>query len=192
MPISCNFGPNDLLLAVPCVFSVSKDVEGELLPTSAEKEECKRLECVTLTTTHAIRAKVSAHDCDSKRSQPLDGGLSVSPLTTIFEDADPNGRGIHAGNFRWVAPGLLITGRIQGVTNAGVLRKPLSQACEECRNPGAMVGRLCGTIRRALFDPALVGAVVTGVYRFEYKPDGEGGSGGIIGALEGAIVQECP
>jgi hypothetical protein len=189
MPITCNFTPPELWQLQPCLWSVSKDLQGELLPLHSEKEECPKLDCVTLTTAHVIRARVTAHACDSSRSKPLDGALLVERLTTVFEAAEPTGRGIHVGQFRWVATGLVIDGTMRGVTNAGIMREPLRHPCEECRNPGVMIGQFCGTIRRG--PPELVGAIVTGVYRFEFEPSHEGGRGPLRGVIEGAIMQDC-
>ena len=97
----------------------------------------------SLTTIHALKAEVSAHDCDSEPAKALDGPLVIERLTTIFEDGEPRGRGVHAGDFAWRGS-VYIEGRIQGITNAGITRAPQRTACEECRNPGVMIGRLCG------------------------------------------------
>jgi hypothetical protein len=192
MSITCDFGPDDLWRLIPCVGSVSKNLEGELLALGAEKEECPKLDCVTLTTLHAIRGRLAGGPCDSGRTARLDGPFVVDRLTTIFEAGDARHRGVHAGEFRWFHRGLVIDGRMQGVTNAGVMRDPLRQPCEECANPGVMLGRLCGRVRRCFFDPGLIGAVVTGIYRFEFDPTEAGGQGALIGVLEGALIQACP
>ena len=78
----------------------------------------------------------------------------------------------------------------QHIADVTAVKHPQRHACEECRDPGALIGRLCGTVVRAV-DPRLVGSLVTGVYRFEVEPTEEGGSGRLVGTVEGALVQEC-
>ena len=191
MRLTCAFGPLELGAVVPCLDAVSKDVEGLLMPLAAEPEECRKLDCKTLTTRHATRARLIGHDCDGDLGPRLDGTLIVDPLTTVFEDGDPAGRGVHAGDFRWFHRGLVITGRLQGITNAGILRRPFERACEECRQPNVMIGRLCGTIERATFAPHLQGALVTAVYRFEADLTAEADAVPVIGTIEGAVIQVC-
>lgn len=95
----------------------------------------------------------AAHDCDSDKSKALlDGTLVVRQLATVFADGSAYERGVHAGDFLWRATSLVVQGRLQGITNAGLNRRPLRQACEECRGPGVMIGRLCGA-HRALGRP---------------------------------------
>lgn len=192
MPLTCAFGPVELGAVVPCLDAVSKDIEGRLMLLAAEPEECRKLDCRSLTTRHAMKGRLITHECDGDLGRRLDGTLIVDPLTTVFEDGDPAGRGVHAGDFRWSNRGLVITGRLQGITNAGILRRPFERACEECRQPNVMIGRLCGTIGRALFAPDLQGAVVTAVYRFEADLSSDVDAVPLIGAIEGAVVQVCP
>lgn len=167
MRLTCAFGPSELGAVVPCLDALSKDVDGRLMLLAAEDEECPKLDCKSLTTRHAMRARLASHDCDSELGKRFDGGLIVDRLTTVFEDGVPSGRGVHAGEFRWFNGGLVISGRLHGMTNAGILRPPLERACEECREPNVMIGRLCGIVERAFVAPDLQGAVVTAIYRFE-------------------------
>jgi len=192
MTINCDVDATDLAKAAPCVDALSKDVEGELeLLEDLAPHTCRGLRCRTLTAHQEIEVKVSAHDCDSELGRLLDGPLTISPLTTVYEDGDPRRRGIHAGEFRWGRRGLVITGSVHGVTNAGTLRQPLDPACERCEAPGVMQGRLCGVVRRSLVAPQLVGASVQAVYRFHAEPMDAVGSVGLRGTIEGAILREC-
>jgi hypothetical protein len=190
--LTCGFGPAELGAVVPCLDAVSKDVEGVMLLLAAEEEECRKLDCKSLTTRHAVRARLRAHDCDGDLGGRLDGALVLDRLTTVFEDADPAGRGVHAGDFRWFNRGLVITGQLHGITNAGILRRPLERACEECRQPNVMIGRLCGTVGRAFIAPGLEGALLTAIYRFEadLRPVDEPVP--LVGTIEGAVIQVCP
>ena len=168
MAISCDFTGDQLWDVVPGLAALSKDLQGELVPLAAEKEECltSREPTVTLSTRHAIKARLSAHRCDSELSRLIDGDFVVERLTTIFENADATGRGIHAGDFRLAGRGLAVIGTMQGVTNAGVMRDPLAKACEECASPGVMLGRLCGRVvpgRRGSLPSYLRGVLATGV-----------------------------
>jgi hypothetical protein len=191
MTIDCGFGPDDLRRDTECLSTVSKDLEGELLFIDAQVEECPELDCKSLVSLHAVKAGVGAHDCDTELSRTvLDGTLVVRQLVTVFADGDGMSRGVHAGDFVWRNRGFVVQGRIQGITNAGLNRAPLRRECEECRMPGVMIGRLCGTVVRSV-DPALLGALVTAVYRFEFEPTEEGGAGRLAGTVEGALLQEC-
>ena len=116
-------------------------------------EECPELDCKSLVSLHAVKAGVGAHDCDSELSRTvLDGTLVVRQLVTVFADGDGTSRGVHAGDFVWRNRSFVVQGRIQGITNAGLNRAPLRRECEECRMPGVMIGRLCGTVVRSV-DP---------------------------------------
>jgi hypothetical protein len=191
MAIDCGFGPDDLRRETVCLAAVSKDAEGELLAIDAERKDCPEQDCRSLATLHAIKARITAHDCDSEKSKALlDGVLVVRQLATVFADGSGLERGVHAGDFLWRGAGVVVQGRLQGITNAGLNRKPLKQACEECRMPGVMIGRLCGAVVRSA-DPTLMGALVTAVYRFEYDPNDEGGAGTLLGVVEGALMQVC-
>jgi hypothetical protein len=196
MTLTCDFTGDQLWDVVPGLAALSKDIEGELVPLAAEKEECLTFAepTVTLSTRHAIKANLTAHHCDSKLSRLLDGTLLVERLTTVFEDADALGRGLHAGDFRLAGSSFAVVGTMQGVTNAGIMRDPLARAVEECASPGVMLGRLCGRVvrgRRGAAPQQLRGALVTGIYRLEFDHSDIGGSGLLRGTLEGGLLQEC-
>ncbi len=191
MRLTCTFGPGELGAAVPCLDAVSKDLEGDLMLLASEPEECPRLDCRSLTTRHVMRARLSAHGCDSDLSRRLNGPFTIDRLTTVFADGDPAGRGVHAGEFRWFNRGLVISGHLRGITNAGILRRPFEPAGEECRQPDIMIGQLCGTVER-VFSPSLQGALVTAVYRFNADLGVGAPTVPVVGTIEGAIVRECP
>jgi hypothetical protein len=174
---------------VLCLDALSKDARGELTPVSAEREECRQLDCVTLETTHTLRLELGRHDCDSDLSGVLDGTLLVHNLTTVFVNADPQGRGVHAGDFRWSGSGVRIVGTITGMTNVGTHRQPAFEPVQQCDARGFMEGRFCGRVRAA--EPRLNGSQVTGVYRLRFDPTQEGGQGGVRGTVEGVVLRIC-
>lgn len=174
---------------VLCLDALSKDTRGELVPVAAEPEECRRLDCKTLVTTHVLRLELRRHDCDSELGNALDGDLLVRNLTTVFVGADPQGRGVHAGDMLWRAPGVRIVGTIAGMTNVGTHREPVFEPVQRCDSRGYMEGRFCGQVRAA--EPRLNGSQVTGVYRLRFDPTQQGGSGGVQGTVEGVVLRDC-
>jgi hypothetical protein len=181
-----------LLDRVVCVSPLSKDLEGELSLVHSERESCRALRCKTLETQHHLKLGVSAHDCDSEIGKLLDGTLASGDLAHKFADADGHRRGVHEGTFRWSGAGAQAAGTLRGVTNAGTHRAPaFDPACQKCEDPGVMEGLLVGTIRRAR-DRRLVGCTIQAAYRLRFDPSSEGGSGGVRGTLEGAVVCDCP
>ena len=180
-----------LLDRIVCVSPLSKDLEGALDLVHSERERCRTLRCKTLETQHHLKLAVARHDCDSEAGALLDGTLASGDLVHKFADADGNRRGVHEGTFRWSGSGTLATGTLRGVTNAGTHRAPAFDACQKCEDPGVMEGLLVGTIRRAR-DRRLIGCTIQAMYRLRFDPSSEGGSGGVRGTLEGAIVCDCP
>jgi hypothetical protein len=154
-------------------------------------ERCRALRCKTLETQHHLKLAVSAHDCDSDVAKVLDGTLASGDLAHKFADADGTRRGVHEATFRWNGPRTIVTGTLRGVTNAGTHRAPAFDECQRCEDPGVMEGLLLGTIRRAP-DRRLIGCTIQAAYRLRFDPSREGGSGGVRGTLEGAIVCDCP
>ena len=176
---------------IVCVSALSKDLEGALDLVHSEREKCRTLRCETLETLHHLKLSVAAHDCDSKAAGLLDGTLASGDLVHKFADADGNRRGVHEGQFRWNGSGgTVATGTLRGVTNAGTHRAPAFDACQKCEDIGVMEGLLVGTIRRAR-DRRLVGCAIQAAYRLRFDASSEGGSGGVRGTLEGAVVCDC-
>jgi hypothetical protein len=180
-----------LLDRIVCVSPLSKDLEGSLELVYAEPEECRSLECKTLETEHYLKLAVSRHECDSKSAAVLDGTLTSADLAHKFADADGTRRGVHEATFRWRGAQTLVTGTLRGVTNAGTHRAPAFDECQRCEDPGVMEGLLVGKIRRAR-DRRLIGCTVQAAYRLRFDASREGGSSGVRGTLEGAIVCDCP
>lgn len=171
-----------------CVSAVSKDLKGDLKLGDSKEHKCSQPRCKTLRTVHALEVKVLATLCDSPAARPLNGDLTVK-LVTAF-DTDGNHRGFHAGDFTLAgAGGLKITGRMSGVTNEGSHRLPI-KACQKCGDTGIMEGRLCG----AVVDPGtsrLRGCQIIAAYRIKFDPSIAGGSGAVVGTLEGVVVCAC-
>jgi hypothetical protein len=176
---------------IVCLASLSKDLEGELRLIESEQERCRERDCTTLETLHHLQLRVSRHDCDSGAGALLDGTLHSGDLVHKFEDGDGTRRGIHEASFRWRGVGALATGTLQGITNAGTHRQPAFKDCQQCHDPGVMEGLLLGTIRRAR-DRRLIGCALQAAYRLRFDSSSEGGSGGVAGTLEGALVCDCP
>jgi hypothetical protein len=174
---------------VLCLDALSKDADGDLVPSSAEREPCRQLDCVTLVTTHSLRLELRRHDCDSDLGAALDGVLLVRCLTTVFTNAEPEGRGVHAGGFVWRGSSVRIVGRITGMTNVGTHRGPVFEPVQQCDSRGFMEGRFCGQVRAA--EPRLNGSEVTGAYRLRFDPTQAGGSGPVQGTIEGALLRTC-
>lgn len=186
----CEARPAELARAVLCVDELSKNVKGELIIVDADRDVCEKLDCVTLTSEHVIRAEVQSHDCDSEIGKLFDGRLSVKDLTTVYAHGTGLARGLHAGTFVWRTAAGTVQGRLSGMTNEGTHREPAFKGCQECGERGVMEGRLCGRLVRAA-DPKLVGAQVTAAYRFAFDPTEKGGEGDLVGTIEGLVVRAC-
>ena len=186
----CEARPADLARAVLCLDELSKDVKGELIIVDADRDVCDKLDCVTLTSEHVIRAEVQSHACDSEIGKLFDGRFSVKDLTTVFAHGTGMARGLHAGTFVWRTSVGVVQGRLSGMTNEGTHREPAFKGCQECGERGVMEGKLCGRLVRAA-DPKLAGAQVTAAYRFAFEPTEKGGEGGLVGTIEGLVVRAC-
>ena len=180
-----------LLDRIVCLAELSKNLKGELRLVESEREVCRKLDCKTLETVHQLELEVSSHACDSQAGKLLDGRLGSIQLVHKFKDGDGNNRGVHEGPFRWRAPDILATGRMSGVTNVGTHRRPVFDDCQRCDEHGVMEGMLLGTIVRAR-NKRLLGCELRAAYRLRFDPSQAGGSGGVQGTLEGAIVCDCP
>jgi len=77
----------------------------------------------------------------------LDGVVRVRYFVTVFTGPRENLRGVHAGQFDWTPTvGGRITGTLEGISNAGVLRaRTFSRDCERCDEAGIVSGHLFGT-----------------------------------------------
>jgi hypothetical protein len=170
-----------------CVGALSKDMKGELKLTSSKEHKCRAPVCRTLRTVHDLKVNVFGTACDSPATKPLDGILVVK-LVTAF-DTDGNHRGVHAGDFTWTGgAGLKVTGRMSGVTNEGSHRLPIKD-CQKCGDRGIMEGRLCGQVVEG--DSGLKGCAVIAAYRIKFDSGTTGGTGGVVGTIEGVTVCAC-
>jgi hypothetical protein len=80
----CDGGPAQLRAAKLCLDELSKDARGELTFVDAEREECRRDDCVTLTTEHVLQLELTSHTCDSRLGARFDGRFTSRDLTTVF------------------------------------------------------------------------------------------------------------
>lgn len=172
-----------------CLSPLSKDLKGELKLIETKAHKCQVPPCETLKTVHALKVEVVHHaPCDSQLAHSFDVILAVPRLVTAFEK-DGSHRGFHAGDFEWAGAGLIVKGRISGMTNEGTHRLPIKD-CQKCNDRGIMEGRLCGQVVSAQ-DPALKGCQVIAAYRIKFDASIQGGSGAVFGTLEGDIICEC-
>ena len=189
--VACPDDPRFIRDERMCLSVISKTVKGALrLAAEPEEEVCEERRCKTLKTVHTLTLDVGPNPpCDPEDS-PIPGGRLLSrDLTSAFIDADPAQRGFHAGHFRWTDAGVLVSGTLSGITNAGTHRDPFEPACQECYAPGFLEGRFCGVIRKAR-DEALIGCNVIGIYKLRLRePSQEGGP--VYGVMEGVIVCGC-
>lgn len=184
----CFDDPAAILEKAFCVSALSKDMNGDLKLGPSKEQKCKEPECRTLRTVHALKVKVFGTNCDSGTAKPLDGAL-VAKLVTAF-DTDGLHRGFHSGDFTWTGVGgLKVTGRMSGVTNEGSHRRPIKD-CQKCEDRGIMEGKLCGQVVEA-GNSKLKGCQVIAAYRIKFDPSVKGGSGAVVGTIEGVIVCFC-
>jgi len=171
-----------------CVSALSKDLKGDLKLGNSKEHKCSEPECKTLRTAHDLKVKVVATPCDSATARPLNGTLTVKLITAF--DTDGNHRGFHSGDFTLSGVGgLKVTGRMSGVTNEGSHRLPIKN-CQRCSDRGIMEGKLCGQVVNP-GNSRLRGCQVIAAYRIKFDPSIGGGSGAVVGTLEGVVVCPC-
>jgi hypothetical protein len=192
---TCYDEPTEVFDSQRCLDAVSKDAKGTVRISAKHDALCEERKCTTFHTVGPLKLTTTVDKpCDSKLSLKLaTGTFTVARLATSY-DTDGLQRGVHAGDFSWSFAGthVQIAGRMSGITNAGILRAPVFQhECEACSTPGLMIGRLCGEVVGSA--PARYkGAQLVAVYRFEVaKPSKEGAAGGVIGTIEGVLVEQC-
>jgi len=188
MAFQCFDDPAGILEKAFCVSALSKDLNGKLALSSSKEQKCQDPPCKTLRTVHTLKVNVANTNCDSATAKPLNGTLGVKLITAF--DTDGAHRGFHSGDFTWTGVGgLKITGRMSGVTNEGSHRLPIKD-CQKCSDRGIMEGRLCGQVVEA-GDTKLKGCQVIAAYRIKFDPSVQGGSGAVVGVIEGVIVCFC-
>ena len=188
---ACPDDPRHIHSDLMCLYALSKDLEGKLSLDRDESaiEECERRQCKTLKTLHTLTLKATKGPCDSEEANALDGRLYSRDLASAFLDASGDNRGFHGGTFQWKGSGVIATGTLSGITNAGVHRSPVFIECQRCDERGVMEGRLCGEIRRGPRE--LLGCNIIGIYLLRFEASRDGGEGAVQGTFEGVIVCPC-
>lgn len=189
--VKCLDDPATILKRKMCLHALSKNLKGELKLNVKEEQKCEQPPCRTLKTVHLLKMVVKTNPpCDSKHGAMLDGDFVIERLVTAFE-VDGGHRGFHAGDFTWNDSGIHAAGRISGMTNVGTHRKPVfDPACQSCETRGVMEGRFCGQIIEAKL-PMYNGGQILGSYRIRYDPSATGGSGTVVGVIEGVLIFPC-
>jgi len=137
-----------------------------------------------------LRLRLESHDpCDSPVGVLLNGELKVDQFVSAFIQHGGR-RGVHAGNFVWMARGIQIEGRMSGVTNLGTHRRPVFDDCQPCNARGVMEGRLCGAVVRTRVRE-LRGAQIMAAYRIRFRASRAGIQGELGGVLEGSVLVRC-
>ncbi len=173
-----------------CLYTVSKDVEGDLETLDARQEECPASGCFTVKVVQRLLLKVGTRaPCDSTEALALSGELEVLDLVAAFAGADASGRGLHTGRFVWSGTSVVASGRWSGVVNAGTHRKPAFRGCQRCHEPGVLEGRLWGVVETK--GSSLTGCGVMASYRITFQPSEAGGTGPLAGSVEGLLVCPC-
>lgn len=185
----CLISPAALYDSKECLDDLSKDLKGELTLVSSFTTTCEKERCETLHLRQTLTLEVAPHECDSDLGSLFNGVLRTKDLTTLYADGSPDRRGIHTATFSWAGAGVLVRGRLQGMTNVGTHREPFFEPVQRCKEFLVMEGRLCGYVSRSK-DPRIPArSPVIAAYRFRLldKPE----AGGICGTLEGSLVRFC-
>jgi hypothetical protein len=189
------FTAQDLLTGIYCLHNVSKDVDGQLLVLASGVKVCSNPVCDPLTLVQNIDLQVKPNKCDSALGAELSGSMRIGDLTTVFTGRSEHLRGMHAGNFHWnLINGGVISGSIEGITNAGTARPPnfpQCQGCEECDQDGLLTGKLSATGSNIPSIP-VPDFNVEAVYRLSWDPIANvGGDARVVGCLEGVLIMPC-
>lgn len=188
--VTCPDDPRLMLEQRTCVTALSKTIEGRIGRPEPERRDCEDPRCLTLTTRQPLELRLDRFDCDEDPAAAILGAIVVQDLVHVF-DSSGDRRGFHSGDFRWESPPLLAFGRMSGITNAGTHHKPVLD-CQDCRAPGFLQGRLCGSIARAE-DPTLRGAHLLGNYVLRVGDVVDDGipEQRVLGTLEGVLIRGC-
>jgi hypothetical protein len=189
----CADRPGDIRCPRMCLYSISKDIKGELRVIDRVSEECGDPRCVTMKVIDFVQAEASSNkNCESDQGRYFNPELKIYDLTHAFVDGDPKRRGFHGGSFRLGGQAGIIDGTISGMTNVNTHRRPFFEGPEpdDCDVPFLMEGRFCGTVQRAR-DDKLVGAQAIGTYRFRLEEGFDAEKSSIVGTMEGVIVVSC-
>ena len=188
-----SLSPDDLLANTYCVHEVSKDLDGQVAVLDADHRICSSPPCEPLVLLQFLRVDATTDKpCDPQPGTALDGLIRVSDLTTVFSGPTESLRGVHAGRFDWTPTvGGRITGTVEGISNAGVLRPPHFRDCERCHEPGVVSGHLFGTGSNVPGVP-VPDFHVEAVYRLAWDPLAKVFSTAPVrGPLEGVLILPC-
>ncbi len=182
-----------LLTGKYCLDKVSKDaLVGRVVVHTADRETCHHPTCETLTLVQFLELDLSPAECDGDLGKALDGRMRVRNLTTVFAGPRETLRGVHAGDFRWdFAGGGFVTGTLNGITNAGIIRPRVFPQCETCDKSGVLTGHLFGTGTHVPGVP-VPDFHIDAVYRLTWDPIAEvGKTAPVVGTLEGVVIMPC-
>jgi hypothetical protein len=175
-----------------CLENVSKNAGGEIVVRAAAPKSCGDPGCKSLTLVQALRVNLTSNPPCDVLGQVLDGVMQTDNLTTVFTGLSENLRGVHEANFSWnVTGGGVITGTLEGITNAGIVRPQPFKECERCDHVGVLTGHLFGTGANV---PAISPTqfFIEAVYRLSWDPIAQiGGTAPVIGTFEGVTIVPC-
>lgn len=171
---------------VVCLHEVSKVIKGEYRVGREDKQECSRLDCVTLKRFIEYRMEVASGPCDSEESKKSLNGAIEGEAVGANKDGDHDARGGLSGRFKWQGDGSSLVGRSFAMTNAGTHHDPLKD-CEECHQPGHVEG----WIRAAIVDGHNEGCRVAASVAYNFDRSGDGMQGMFVGTIEGVIICQC-
>jgi len=190
-----SLSPDELRSGNYCIQEVSKDLDGQEVVLDADYRTCSSPGCQPLVLQQFLRLDATTSGnklCDSPPGLALDGLLQVRDLTTVFSGPKEDLRGVHAGRFDWSpTAGGRITGTLEGISNAGVLRPKHFRDCERCDEAGIVSGHLFGT------GNGVPGVPVTdfhldAVYRLAWDPMAKiFSTAPVRGTLEGVLIMPC-
>jgi hypothetical protein len=197
-----SFSPGELLQGNYCIYEVSKDLNGQVILFDGDYRACSSPSCNPLVQQQFLRLDATSSGNPNCDSQPpgmaLDGAIRVRNFATVFAGPKENLRGVHAGQFDWTPiVGGLITGTLEGISNAGILRAQIfSPHCERCYEPGIVCGHLFGTGRSVQGVPA-PDFHVEAMYRLAWDPlawdpaNPQPRTAPVRGTLEGVLIVAC-
>jgi hypothetical protein len=185
-----------------CLYRLSKNVSGNILTQEQPiQQRCDQLECETQKLKQQINLeRVWPGRCDSPEGHRLIGGIDVVPFVQALRVPPPTPTapprppefGIHGGEFTWSVGNVKIVGTVSGTTGADTVWRPIRDPNaldhRQCRVPGLLLGRICGTFDADGVFPK--GTQVFGTYRL-FVASPRDPSSPIFGAIEGVILQRC-
>lgn len=195
-----SLSPGELAQGNYCLYEVSKNLTGQLTLAHAHQPVCSSPSCNPLVHEQFLLLDVAFNkDCDSQLLKTaLDGVLLVRYFVTVFTGPRETLRGVHAGQYDWTpAAGGRITGTLEGISNAGVLRPTIFRPdCERCDEAGIVSGHLFGTGNGVPGVP-MPDFQLDAVYRLAWDPlawdfaNPHPLTAPVRGTLEGVLIVTC-